>query len=274
VLSGSDCDDFVPLERGRVIRPSSIELGGLRTRKEKMLVKNLSKMEQHLTAPSPLMSLARVESDRLVLALAQRQDQLEQTQVRFMRFQAAMNAYNIARTHRLALAQKRLEGQIVAGKAALSALSTSLDRESGKVRELETNVANAEEELTQVKRDLNALEVTIKEQSEQLSKQGHEIKRLSVSKGQREALVEAIVLLTALAAVRSSLVNFPISTALMAFPKRSRVTYFTKTMLRLVLFLSLMRRLRTYAVMTGWTSDDASLADYVINLVFSQKPSA
>jgi len=207
-------------------------------------------------------------SDRLVVSLLERQDRLEGTQARFYKFQMAINAFNLAQTNRLALAQKRLEGQIVAGKAALLALEHSLDREVERVDELQNVVSAAEAELADVKKELANLERTIQEQSEQLSKQGNEIKKLSVSKAQREALVEAIVILVSLTAVRSSLVSFPLATLLTPFPRESRITVATKAVVRLALFSILMRKMRTYAVLTGWTSEDASLFDFFLHQAF------
>ena len=213
-------------------------------------------------------TLANMSSsaDHLVVALLDRQDRLENAQGRFMRFQLAMNAITLNRSNRLALTQKRLEGQIVAGKAALVALEHSLDKEIERVSELENVVSTAEAELEKVKFDLSLLEKTIQEQSDQLSKQGSEIQRLSVSKVQREALVEALLFLTTLAAIRSSIVNLPISTLLLVFPKRSRITTATRSFARFMLFLVLLRRIRSYAVQTGWTSENASLYDYLLNV--------
>lgn len=219
----------------------------------------------------PTMALARHESDQLVMSLLQRQERLEYAQARFMHFQAAINAFNLSKTHRLALSQKRLEGQIVAGRAALVALEHSLEKEATKVKELQEDVSIAEVELENVKSELKNLEKTIQQQSEQLSKQGNEIKKLSISKNQREALVEALILLTSLAAIRSSFVTLPLSTVLVAMPRGSRVTIATKTTIRFVLFVALLRRLRSYAVLSGWTSEEASMSDVLLNMVFQIK---
>lgn len=213
-------------------------------------------------------------SDQLIMSLLERQERMELVQTRFYKFQMAINAFNLAQTNRLSLAQKRLEGQIVAGKAALLALEHSLDKEVERVSELETVVSAAEAELQQVKKELSDLERTIEQQSEQLSRQGNEIKKLSISKSQREALVEALVILASLTAVRSSIVNFPLSTLLTPFPRQSRMTIAAKTLVRLLLFTVLLRKIRSYAILTGWTSEDASLFDYFVQQAFGDLKTA
>jgi hypothetical protein len=236
-----------------------------------MLVKSapLQNMSRSLVPTATRSSLDVQHSQQIMTNLLQRQDMLEHAQSRFMRFQMAINAFNLSKTHRLVQTQRKLEGQIVAGKAALLALENSLEKEGQRVSELQTVVSAAEVELQQVKQDLNALEKTLQDQSEQLSRQGSEIQRLSVSKQQREALVEAFVLLASITAIRSSFVNFPLSTMLMVLPKRSRFTLATKSIIRLTLFVVLMRKIRSYAILTGWTSDNASLIDYIVAVAFN-----
>jgi len=216
-------------------------------------------------------SLLLVESQDLVLSLAHRQEQLERTQSKFIKFQLAFDAFNFSRTNRLALAQRRLEGQIIAGKVALAALENSLDRETIKVSKLQHSISEAEIELAKVKHDLESLEGTIKEQNEQLLKQGKEILHLSNANAKREAVVEALVFLLSLAAVRSSVVNVPLSTMLVLLPPRSRVTTATRSVARLAMFLVVLRYVRGYAVATGWTSDQASFYQYLISSWIAKK---
>ena len=216
----------------------------------------------------PSMALAREQSDQLVMSILNRQERLEQVQGQFMRFQVAMNTFNLSRTHRLTLAQKRLEGQIVAGKAALAALEHNLERESGRVNDLEVTVTAAEAELAKVKTELASMELTIQKQNELLTRQGSEIKKLSLSTKQRQALAEAVMLLASIATIRSSFVTSPISTVLMVMPRKSKVTYATKSILRFALFLVLLRKMRAYAMATGWINESISLKEVAFDVLF------
>lgn len=198
----------------------------------------------------------------VVQALAQRQQRMEEVQLEFFKYQTHLNSLTQLKTENLLVAQHRLEGQIMAGRAAMASLHFQLEKEGGRIDTLQEDVASAERELGKVNSELEALQTVVGQQSKLLADQGKDLATLAHSNKQREALVEVFILLACAMVARM----LPLHAMLFLVPSKTG-RQSGAAVARLAAFVYCLKRVREQFATLGWTSGThLNLLDHLVRL--------
>jgi hypothetical protein len=215
--------------------------------KRLMLAKSASASTELLLAdPS---ALAQV-----VTHLVRRQAQQEQCNKQVVKWSAMLAAFSYSGTQRLFEQQRRLQGQLMAGRAALAALRSQVDDQDVQLQNLQQETHSTRQELVRVQAEI---QLRLDEQAGTLLIQARQVRQLTTDKLKRGALMEGLVLGLAAMASKSVLVDMPISVLTLPL-RQGRLKSRVCSTLRLASFFLLAHKLRKQALAAGLVSDDVS----------------
>ena len=191
--------------------------------------------------------------------LVRRQLDQEATSRKVVQWSCMVSALTYSQTRRLFEEQRRLQGQIIAGRAALCALQHHVDKQDANLLILQDQQESTQHQLEQVQKELQG---QLDEHQATLALQASQVDRLTREKLQRGIFVESFILSLAAVASQSSLISIPIS--FMTFPMaKGKLKSSLATSLRLAAFASMAYSLRKRAIQAGLVSERMDYREYV-----------
>jgi len=195
---------------------------------------------------------------RVLAMVIHRQNNQELAARKLTQWSAMLAAMSYSQTRALFAEQHRLQSQLVAGRAALQALRTHVERQDDDIASLQTRQRATEDDLLRVQRELQG---KLAAHETALAGQAMQIRRLTKDKLKRAMVVDSVIVAVAALAAQSSLVSLPISVVTLPLG-RGRFRATVHSSLHFAAFASLAVALRRQAAGVGLVPEHAALAEY------------